>query len=182
MAELALPTARDWMTKQYLSLSPNTDIFDAVEQLVSSGHSAAPVVDDAGRMLGMLTEKDGLRALSQLLYSEQAQKAEVSEHMSKSCQACEPQMDLFQVTDNFLQCNFPALPVVEEGRVIGMIRRKAQLECMEAFRLEVDRQRQALEAAAGTQADRPRGIGALQQAVGSTTKEQLVRLFGRRTS
>lgn len=182
MHELELPTARDWMTKQFLAFTPDSDIFEAVEKLAKGALSAAPIVDEQGKLLGMLTEKDGLRALSQLLYSEQAQKLEVREHMSPNCQICEPQMDLFRVTELFLACNFPALPVVENDQVIGIIDRTSQLECMESFREELDRQRQVTESAAGTQADRPRGIGALQQAAGSTTKEQLVRLFGRRTN
>lgn len=182
MPDLKIPTARDWMTKQYLAVSPETDVFDAIDRLVKTGLSAAPVVDADGRMLGMLTEKDGLRALSQLLYSEQFQKPEVRAHMSPSCDVCEPQMDVFQVTKIFLGCNFPALPVVESGKVVGIIIRKVQLERMEKFRSLLEKKRGAIERAAGHQADRPSDIGSLQQAVGRTTKEQLVRLFGRRTS
>ncbi len=174
-----LPTARDWMREARNLLHPDDDIFDAIERLHSARIAAAAVLE-GGRVVGMFTEKDSLRAVSQMLYTETAEGATVGDHMSTDFPACEPSMDLFRVIEQFLGCNFPTLPVIEQGRLVGMIDRHAMLDCIESYRRRLEKVRAREERAAGHQADRPSSIGAFQEAVSRTSREQLVRLFSRR--
>lgn len=181
MSDSPIPKARDWMRPPVLVLSPGDDLFAAIDRLLATHLAAAPVVD-GGRVVGILTEKDSLRALSRLLYNEATDTGTVGDHMSRDFGSCTPDMDFFRVAQTFLSCHFPTLPVLDDGRLVGVIERKALLVSVDGFRRKLETSRTRDAAAAGKQADRPTAIEAYQQAAARTTREQLVRLFSRRTN
>lgn len=180
MTDLDLPVARDWMTRDYLVLRPDDDVLAAVDRLLGSDLASAPVVDGQGQVIGVFTEKDAVRALSQVMYNELAEASPVEKHMSRTFSTCESDWDLFRVSELFLGSNFPGLPVTENGRLVGIIRRKGQIKGLLLFRKRLEKARERYEKAAGKQADRPRGIEALQRAAADGTRNQLARLLGRR--
>ncbi len=49
---------REFMTGKVLTLTPSTPFKQAVELLAARGVGAAPVVDDDGRVLGVVSEAD----------------------------------------------------------------------------------------------------------------------------
>ena len=175
-----LPTASDFMTTSVFSLSPEKDVFEAVDQLLKRHFAAAPVVDEDNRVLGVLTEKDCLRILSNRAYGDDLEGGKVSDFQSPTPLVCEPHMDIFGVVDRLLSTNFPLLPVVKNEKLVGVVSRRDTLRGIKELKRRIDLQREKSEKAAGTQADRPRSIENLQRAAGSTTKEQLARLFGRK--
>jgi len=179
MFDIVLPTARDWMTSNPLTFSPEQELFEAIDLLLKNSFAAAPVVDQKDELLGMLTEKDCLRVLSNLTYDEDLQGGQVRDYLSAIRLHCEQQMDLFRVAEMFLSTNFPLLPVVEGGLLCGVISRRDMLRGIRAFRSQLLQMKGAQEAAAGHQADRPRSIESLQRTVANQTKDQLVRLLGR---
>ncbi len=181
MYDVVLPTARDCMTKNVLTFSPGDDLFGAMSQLLKHHFAAAPVVDEERHVLGMLTEKDCLRVLSNVAYDDHLEGGKVSEFQSPLKVTVEPGMDIFGVTNRFLATNFPLLAVVEEGRLVGVISRRDTLRGVQELRSRLDSARQALEESAGHQADRPRGIENLQRTAASQSPEQLTRLMGRKS-
>lgn len=180
MTDLELPVARDWMTRDPLVLRPGDDVLEAIDRLLDSDLASAPVVDAAGQVVGVFTEKDAVRALSQVMYNALAETSPVERHMSRQFTRCEADWDLFRVSELFLQSNFPGLPVVERGKLVGVIQRKGQVKGLLLFRKRLERARRRDEEVAGQQADRPRSIEALQRAAAEGTPDQLARLFGRR--
>ncbi len=179
MSQPRLPAARDWMREPRLRLAPDEPIFSAIERLVGANVTATAVLED-GAVVGMFTEKDAMRAVSSLLYTETAEGATVGDHMSTDFPSCEPGMDFFRVVEQFLCCNFPTLPVIDNGRLVGLVERAATLKVVESYRTAVEKERAAEARVAGRQADRPGSIGERQQAAANTSRDQLVRLFSRR--
>lgn len=179
MSELVIPTARDWMNPDAFCLRPEDDLFTAVGELVSRSCPAAPVVDAEDRVLGMLTEKDCLRMLSNLTYEEGLRAGLVSDYQSPVRTFIEPGMDVFRVAEVFLETNLPVLPVVEGGRLVGLISRQAMLRGTQGFLRTLEKVRHDFERGAGHQADRPRSIESMQRTAANRTPEQLVRLFKR---
>jgi CBS domain-containing protein len=59
-----LRIAADMMTGVLVTLSPDTDIYEAMQILVRNRISGAPVVDVRRRLMGLLSEKDCLRVLT----------------------------------------------------------------------------------------------------------------------
>ncbi len=58
--------AADVMTRDVLTLSPGMNVEQAAERLVQRGVSGAPVVDEHGRLVGILSESDILRQLKRI--------------------------------------------------------------------------------------------------------------------
>ena len=50
-----VPTAREIMTRKLVTLRPETRVVDAAALLLKHGISGAPVVDEDGRLLGLLS-------------------------------------------------------------------------------------------------------------------------------
>lgn len=181
MYDVALPTARDCMTKNALTFSPGDDLFDAMSQLLKHHFAAAPVVDGNDHVLGMLTEKDCLRVLSNVAYDDNIEGGTVSEFQSPLRVTVEPGMDIFGVTNRFLATNFPLLAVVEDDKLVGVISRRDSLRGVQELRRRLDLARRKLEETAGHQADRPRGIESMQRTAAKQSREQLTRLMGRQS-
>ena len=61
---MAAITAANIMARSEATLSPDLNIYRASQQLLKSKLTGAPVVDDNGVLLGMLTERDCLKRFS----------------------------------------------------------------------------------------------------------------------
>ena len=179
MTELLLPTAGHWMSKDVLTFRPEDDLFEAIDQLLANHYAAAPVVDAEGTLVGMLTEKDCLRILSNVAYENDLVGGKVHELHSAIRAVASSNMDLFRVTELFLSTNFPLLPVIDEGRLVGVISRRDLLRGVRAFREQLNKAQGHLEQAAGRQSDRPRSIESMQRSFAQNSRDQMVRLFRR---
>ena len=174
-----VPRASDLMEEIRMSFAPDMDLMQAIEELARHGVSAAPVVDSRRCLRGILTEKDCLR----LLYDSALHRSRggrVADFMSQLDEAIELDMDIFRISEVFLHNNFPMLPVVDNGKLVGCITRHhmlrgimfmSQAEENEVVRIEAD----ALEAV-----KRPRAIEEMQKVFGSYSKSQLVSRVARK--
>ena len=179
MADESLPTARELMASPAFTLRCESELLEAIDQLITHGLPAAPVIDQQGKLCGMLTEKDCLRLLSSLTYDPEPGTGTVERYQSPITGVCEPGMDLFRVAELFLAGNFPVLPVVEEERLVGTISRAAMLRGIQRLRGIAEKRQRHFEQTAGRQADRPKSIEDLQKAAATSTTEQLTSLLGR---
>lgn len=171
-------TARDWMSPPRLWLAPQTDILAAINDLVRLKVHAAPVLDPQGRLLGILTEKDCLRVLSTSAYEGQVKGGTVADYMSPVSVLIEPDMDLFRAAEQFLRCNFPTLPVVENGKLLGRIDRQDMLRGIQDLtQHHEDRRREQERLSQVT--ERPRSIEEMQRTVARESKENLVKRLTR---
>lgn len=174
-----IPTASELMTPSRLVLKPETDILEAIDGLVEKKVAAAPVVDGEGCLLGMLTEKDCLRVLSTSAYEDVFQIGTVADYMSAIRVTLEPQMDLFRAAEEFLSCNFPTLPVVDGGRLVGRISRQDMMRGVSTFVSANLRQRRKLLEEQAKGGDRPRSIEEMQQTAARTSRKGLAGIFSR---
>jgi CBS domain-containing protein len=99
--------------------SPSTTIFDAVKQMEDNRIGSLPVVDNAGKLVGMLTERDCLRKV--LLKELPLRSVTVGEVMSSpviTVQSTEIMENCMQVmTEKRLR----HLPVMEHSKLVGLI-------------------------------------------------------------
>ena len=58
----------DYMTRDLITLSPETEINRAMNMLLDQRISGAPVVDQNGQMVGVLSKKDCLKAALEASY------------------------------------------------------------------------------------------------------------------
>lgn len=116
-----LPTVREFMDKYVDTLSPDTDIWDAVDFLLEKRVTGALVADAKGKLVGILTESDCLKLLTLGGPDHDAPKGKVRDFMTAAVLTIPPTMDIYYAAGLFLTKNFRRLPVVEDGRIVGAI-------------------------------------------------------------
>ncbi|MBS1150827.1 MAG: hypothetical protein H6Q89_2525 [Myxococcaceae bacterium] len=117
-----LPIIRDYMDKVVPTLAPETGILEAVDFLLTKHVTGAPVVDDKGMVIGILTEKDCLRLLSTGMEAD-VPRGTVRDFMSTNVTFVSPDMNVYFVAGLFLKASFRRLPVIENGKLVGAITR-----------------------------------------------------------
>jgi CBS domain-containing protein len=117
-----LPIVRDHMDTRVPTVRPDMEILEAVEFLLKHRVTGAPVVDDAGRLVGMLTEKDCLKLVATGVEANVA-RGTVESFMTTEVTTIPPDLDVYYVAGLFLNYEFRRLPVVEDDRLVGAITR-----------------------------------------------------------
>ena len=176
---LRVPRASDLMEEVRTVFRPDMDLMQAIEELARHGVSAAPVVDRQRSLRGLLTEKDCLR----LLYDSTLHRSRggrVADFMSQLDETIELDMDIFRISEVFLHNNFPMLPVVAEGKLVGCITRHHMLRGIMARAHAEESGVVKIEADALEAVKRPRSIAEMQKVFASYSKSQLVSRVGRK--
>jgi len=125
--------ASDYMARDLVTFKPDTDLFQAIHQLLQRKISGAPVVNEEGMLVGMLSEVDCLRAILTLTYHEEEFGGKVSQYMSQDICTIEYDADIIKVADAFISKGMRRLPVVQRGRLVGQISRCDVLRAVEVF-------------------------------------------------
>jgi len=126
-------TARDLMTTNLLVFRPEQTLLEAIESLIKRSVSGAPVVDEQGRMIGMLSELDCLRMLAtdEFYFQQQEEGALVKQFMSTGGRTVPPDLGIYAISHYFLTSPLRRLPVVEHEKLIGQVSRRDVLRGME---------------------------------------------------
>jgi CBS domain-containing protein len=127
-----LPTVRTFMDTDTHALRERDDVYEALDSMIDGGVTGAPVVDDQGQLVGMLSEFECLRLLTVGTADADVPAGKVSDFMLKQFRTVSPDMDVYYVAGLFLAD--PAtrrFPVVEGTRLVGVITRKDILRAVE---------------------------------------------------
>jgi CBS domain-containing protein len=121
---------KDFMTADPVSLAPDMDIHRAMKILLEWEISGAPVLDEQGGLVGILSIKDCLRVAFSASYH-QEWGGRVSEFMSSEVQTIESDTDIVEAAELFLKVRYRRFPVVTNGRLDGLISRYDVLRALE---------------------------------------------------
>ena len=139
MERPAVPTAREIMVRSLVTLRPDMMAVEAAEVLLKHQISGAPVVDEDGHLLGLLSEFDLLRAVASSDYEMDAHDAivKVDQLMTRECHTVTPDMDLFAVAHEFVNLRVRRFPVIENGKLVGQVSRRDALRAAVKLRREM---------------------------------------------
>jgi CBS domain-containing protein len=111
-----MPTVANHMTRDLLTIEPDASLGEAARRMASRGVGAV-VVLDGDRLAGILTERDVLKAVATGLRED----ARVSEWMTRHPETVESGEATDHAAALMIHGGFRHLPVVEEGRVVGIL-------------------------------------------------------------
>jgi Zn-dependent protease/CBS domain-containing protein len=105
------------MVTHFRAIPVHATLADAVELLLSGEQREFPVVDNLGRVEGVLTRDNLIRGISQ-----RGTSSTVGEAMTAEVQAVSPGLGFQEALERLRSSGLPALPVVDEGgRLVGLL-------------------------------------------------------------
>ena len=122
-------TVRQVMDTETYAIRDNEPVLKAVRLLVRAGVTGAPVVDDQGHCVGMITERECLALLTGLAGGD-VPSGTVRNHMV-DVESVGPETDVFYVAGLMRGQGVRRLPVVGAGRLLGVVTRKDILRALE---------------------------------------------------
>ena len=108
----------DAMRSEFISVAPEDTLGEVAERMVDEKKGGAVIVMDYGRLIGILTERDLLRAMAGRVHTSDAR---VREWKTEEPITVPPETTLDEASQLMLDRNFRHLPVLEDGRVVGVV-------------------------------------------------------------
>jgi len=117
------------MKSNVITVKKDTPIYEAMEKLAENNITGLPVVDDDMALVGIVTEKDMLRLVVDLdmlrLESELDENATcVAKYMTEEVVSFRPEDSLLEICDSLLENRFRRVPIVSDGKLVGILSRK----------------------------------------------------------
>jgi len=116
----------DYMTKEVITFHPEQSIAEAMDTFLAHKISGAPVVDDNGKLAGILSEIDCLKIMVDEAYHNLPHgKISVSLYMSDKISSVSITADVLDVASKFLTTHFRRFPVIDQnGKLCGQVSRR----------------------------------------------------------
>ena len=108
---------KDVMTTEILAVAPEATIAETATVMGTRGVGSALVMD-GDALVGIFTERDALRAVASDFG---AANNPVTQFMTRGPATTSPETATREALDIMLERGFRHLPVVEAGRVVGMV-------------------------------------------------------------
>ena len=123
---------KECMSKSVVTLTPEMDLLHAAHILISNNIAGAPVLDEHGKLVGILTERDCMRVAIQADYYG-TPGGIVRDHMSVNPQSVDPEESILKLAQLFLDGRFHRYPVLDNGHLVGVISRRDVMRAMGEF-------------------------------------------------
>jgi len=104
---------------QVISIGADATIGDAIACLVQNNIGSLPIVDDEGRLIGILSERDVLRGIHN--HGEPFYGMSVSDCMTRGAVTCDLDADVNEVMGRMSERRIAKVPVLEESRLVGIV-------------------------------------------------------------
>jgi CBS domain-containing protein len=112
-----MPTLKEIMTSEVFATAPSTPVADVAASMLR-GRFGSAVVMEGSTLLGIVTERDVLRAAAARA---DLSSAKVSEWMTEDPVTATLDMDTGDATEIMMSQGFRHLPVVEGMTVVGIV-------------------------------------------------------------
>jgi CBS domain-containing protein len=119
-------SARDIMTENVVTISPQASIQEAIETLLNQEFSGLPVADKDGKLVGIVTEF----ALLGLVYDDRMRGDAVTKYMTTEVLTVDVNDPVSKVADLCLVHRVRRVPVMDQGRLVGLIARRDVLRAL----------------------------------------------------
>ena len=148
----AMLKVKDIMTRELITVSPETEIVHATKLLLENRINGVPVTDETGKLVGVLCQSDLiaqqkklpipsfftlLNGLIPLISKKQLEKQvrkiaaiTVAQAMTPNPVTVQPDMNIEEVAALMVDRNFHTIPVVDEGELVGIVGKEDMLRTL----------------------------------------------------
>lgn len=116
---------KDYMTTNLITFKLGQSVQEVVETLIKYKISGGPVINDKHELVGIISEGDCLKQLSESrYYNMPLQHDNVEKRMATNVETIDGNMDVFDAANKFLKSKRRRFPIVENGKLVGQISQK----------------------------------------------------------
>ncbi|MCM4155176.1 CBS domain-containing protein [Gramella sp. AN32] len=113
---------KDYMTSKLVTFREKDHIMDVMEKLVKNGISGGCVVNDKHELVGIISEGDCMKQVSDSRYYNMPMSDSfVENRMNRNVETIDGNMNVLDAAKIFIEKKFRRFPIVENGRLIGQI-------------------------------------------------------------
>ena len=116
----------DYMTTRLITFTPDESIMDVMQKLIKHRISGAPVVNDNNELLGVISEGDCIKHISDSMYYNMPMDSTntVEKNMVSEVETINKNMNIFDAATKFISSKRRRFPIVENCKLIGQISQK----------------------------------------------------------
>jgi len=120
---------KDYMTTNLITFKPEQPVEDVIEALIKHRISGGPVVNDKNELVGIISEGDCIKQISESrYYNMPLEKTTIEKLMAKEVDTIDGNMNVFDAASKFLQSKHRRFPILEDGKLVGQISQKDVLK------------------------------------------------------
>ncbi|NNC48988.1 MAG: CBS domain-containing protein [Flaviramulus sp.] len=119
----------DYMTTNLITFTPDQTIESVMQSLIKNRISGGPVVNDKNELIGIISEGDCIKQISESrYYNMPMQDKTIEKHMAMNVETIDGNMNIFDAATKFLEAKRRRFPIVEKGKLVGQISQKDVLK------------------------------------------------------
>ncbi|MAO08753.1 MAG: inosine-5-monophosphate dehydrogenase [Alteromonas sp.] len=115
----------DYMSTNLITFTPNQSVMEVMNTLIKKKISGGPVVNDKKELIGIISEGDCMKQISNSRYYNQPlENMTVEHHMATDVETIDGDMNVFDAADKFLSSRRRRFPIIQHGKLVGLISQK----------------------------------------------------------
>lgn len=119
----------DYMSTNLTTFTPEQSVLEVMNILIKKKISGGPVVNKKNELIGIISEGDCMKQISQSrYYNHPLENVKVETHMVTDIETIDGDMNVFDAADKFLSSRRRRFPIVKDGKLIGLISQKDVLK------------------------------------------------------
>lgn len=115
----------DYMTRKLITFRPEQSVEEVIDALINNRISGGPVVNEKNELVGIISEGDCIKHISESrYYNMPLEKNKVEHSMVKGVKTIDGNMNIFDAAQKFLNEKRRRFPIVQDGKLVGQISQK----------------------------------------------------------
>lgn len=115
----------DIMTRDLVVFTKDQSIHELMEKFIKYRISGGPVVDEAGNLIGVISEADCMKEISESRYFNlPILDKTISHFMTSTVDTIDASKTIFEAASQFVKTTRRRFPVLDKNRLVGQISRK----------------------------------------------------------
>lgn len=112
----------DHMTVKLCTFKPSQTVGEVVKVMIAKNISGGPVLDETGKLVGIISEGDCLKEMVRGKYSNSpSNSGTVADHMVREVITIGPDVNVLDAANKFLNTKVRRFPVMKDGELLGQI-------------------------------------------------------------